>query len=50
VEALVNLGYQAKAAEAAIDQVLKGRGKETITDAEVPEVLRATLRTFGTKK
>ena len=49
-EALVNLGYQAKAAEAAIDEVLAERGVETITDAEVPEILRATLRAFGTRR
>jgi len=50
VEALVNLGYQAKAAEAAIDEVLAERGTETIADAEVPDILRATLRAFGTRR
>jgi holliday junction DNA helicase RuvA len=50
VEALVNLGYQAKAAESAIEEVLAERGVETITDAEVPELLRATLRAFGTRR
>ena len=50
VEALVNLGYQAKAAEAAIDEVLAERGVEAITDAEVPDILRATLRSFGARR
>lgn len=50
VEALVNLGYLAKAAESALDEVLAERGVETIAAAEVPEVLRATLRSFGARK
>jgi len=50
VEALVNLGYQSKAAEAAIDEVLTERGTETISDTEVPDILRATLRSFGAKR
>ena len=50
VEALVNLGYQAKAAEAAIDEVLAERGATAIADPEVPEILRQTLRAFGTRK
>jgi len=50
VEALVNLGYLAKAAESALDEVLAERGVETIATAEVPEILRATLRSFGARK
>jgi holliday junction DNA helicase RuvA len=50
VEALVNLGYQAKAAETAIDEVLAERGSQGISDAEVPEILRLTLRSFGSKR
>jgi Holliday junction DNA helicase RuvA len=50
VEALVNLGYQAKVADSAIENVLAERALETIPDAEVPEILRATLKTFGSRR
>ena len=50
VQALVGLGYQAKVAESAIDKVLASQGSPEITDAQVPELLRATLRSFGANR
>ena len=50
VEALVNLGYPVKLAESAIDEVLAGLGITALAEAQVPEVLRATLKNFGTKR
>lgn len=50
IEALVNLGYQAKAAETAVNEVLAESGFDTIPDTEVSEVLRLTLRAFGAKR
>ena len=46
VSALTGLGYPVKAAESAVGAVLADRGVTDISQAEVPEVLRAALRTF----
>jgi Holliday junction DNA helicase RuvA len=50
IEALVGLGYQAKAAEAAVDDIVAAADSPIIADDEVPAILRAALRAFGAKR
>lgn len=47
VEALVSLGWNAKAAEEAVGVVLSQAGATTVTPEEVPTALRAALRVLG---
>ncbi|GAA3821322.1 Holliday junction branch migration protein RuvA [Cellulomonas soli] len=46
IEALVGLGWQARAAQDAVSSVLAG-SEEPVADAEVAGLLRAALRTLG---
>lgn len=46
IEALVGLGWQARAAQDAVTSVLAG-SEEPVADAEVAGLLRAALRTLG---
>ncbi len=47
VEALVGLGWTAKAAEDAVGKVLAEAGTDVLTEAEVATTLRAALRMLG---
>lgn len=48
VEALVGLGWNAKAAQDAVGRVIEQRGqKAAVTSAEVSDVLRAALKDLG---
>ncbi len=47
VAALVGLGWNAKAAQDAVDAVVADRGEETVAAPDVALVLRAALRSLG---
>lgn len=47
ISALVGLGYPGKAAEKAVEGVLKGSGESQVDPARISEVLRAALRSFS---
>ncbi|WP_019147927.1 Holliday junction branch migration protein RuvA [Timonella senegalensis] len=47
IEALVSLGWNAKAAEDAVETVLKDKGESIVVSAAVPSTLRSALKVLG---